>query len=178
MEEGTITSISPLPAYNHYQLVSIFFLFQNAITSFLFEGECGEGFGSFVLVYILLLLICKLYTIYPGSDHHGVLSNPYFYGGLLLLMTVFTIITYAIYFLRKNYQATKSSESMQGIASTRYSFSLRPPPPSLPPPKAPASPYEQQHLISSCPPPCDHYILHSNTCYPQLTATPDKKLQK
>lgn len=112
------------------------------------------------------------------SDHHGVLSNPYFYGGLLLLMTVFTIITYAIYFLRKNYQATKSSESMQGIASTRYSFSLRPPPPSLPPPKAPASPYEQQHLISSCPPPCDRYILHSNTCYPQLTATPDKKLQK
>lgn len=113
---------------------------------------------------------------FPGPDH-GVLSNLYFYGGVLMLIVVFTLITYAVYFLRKN-QAAKNSESVQDITGTRYSFSLRPPPPNLPPPKAPALPSERQQLVSNNQP-CDRYTINSATAtyYPRF-ATPDKKLPK
>ncbi|OZC10595.1 immunoglobulin I-set domain protein [Onchocerca flexuosa] len=112
-----------------------------------------------------------------ARSDHGVLSNLYFYAGLLVLIVVFTLITYAVHFLRKN-QAAKSTESAQGITNIRYSFSLRPPPPNLPPPKAPALPSERQQLMPNNQP-CDHYTVNSTaaTYYPQF-ATPDKKLQK
>lgn len=117
----------------------------------------------------------KLFS-FPGSDH-GVLSNLYFYGGLLVLIVVFTLITYAVYFLRKN-QAAKNSESAQGITSTRYSFSLRPPPPNLPPPKVPALSSERQQLMPNSQP-CDRYTINSAAKpYCLQFATPDKKLQK
>ncbi|VDO28031.1 unnamed protein product, partial [Brugia timori] len=112
-----------------------------------------------------------------ARSDHGVLSNLYFYGGLLVLIIVFTLITYAIHFLRKN-QAAKNSQSAQGITSTRYSFSLRPPPPNLPPPKAPALPSERQLLMPNNQL-GDRYMINSTatTYYPQC-ASLDKKLQK
>ncbi|CAG9531712.1 unnamed protein product [Cercopithifilaria johnstoni] len=110
-----------------------------------------------------------------AKSDHGILSNLYFCGGLLVLIIVFTLITYAVHFLRKN-QAAKNSESAQGVTNTRYSFSLRPPPPNLPPPKAPALPSERQQLMSNNQP-CDHYTINSTaTTYYPLFATPDKKI--
>ncbi|VDN02308.1 unnamed protein product [Thelazia callipaeda] len=106
------------------------------------------------------------------------LLNFYFYGGILLLVILFIMITYAIYFLRKNYQAAKNDE--RGITSTRCSFSLRPPPPNLPPPKAPALHSEHRQLMSSSPP-CDRYTVNlaapTTTHYLQF-AIPDKNVQK
>lgn len=91
---------------------------------------------------------------------------------------VFTLIAYAVHFLRKG-QAAKNGECAQAITTTRYSFSLRPPPPNLPPPKAPALSSERQQLMPTNQP-CDPYVITTSTAkvyYPQLAAI-DTKLLK
>lgn len=99
----------------------------------------------------------------------------YFYGGIALLIVVTVLIAYAIYFLHKTRQPSKNSDcETEQASTTRYSFSLRPPPPTLPPPKAPL-PLEQQHLMPNIST-CDCYNQNS-FCYPQ-TNTPEKKSQK
>lgn len=128
------------------------------VNKFLASKCCKKNFVAFLI---------------SGSSRFKAMPSFYFYGGVSLMVVVLFIIGYAVYFLRKNHHISKS-ESLP-TTSTRYSFSLRPPPPTLPPPKAPAPICEQQQLILNSPSP-NHYTNNLSCAPPPMT--PDKKEQK